>query len=297
MPIAEKQTRTTRQKAPVLIEARVTKSISKANRELGRCDEDDDDAEIEFNGDANVVDFTRYMGETLIILHLFSGRRRHGDFQMACEWTFASADYNIMVLSIDMAISQKCDLVDETNVQFWEDQIRQGRVAGLMAGPPCETWSVARRNLTWLNEEDIRKISMTGFKKPHIPRPVRTRSKPWGDDNLTQAEYEQISVANRLLMTTIRVHHDASKESRMRMHGTPSTGPLAASQCFDMVFEVYQVDASNETRPMEGVRSGQTRAICQETNGISNAKAARHWQFVPISRVREKSGASHINER
>ena len=65
----------------------------------------------------------------------------------------------------------------------------KGRVAAILAGTLCETWSAARH----------RKV--TNMKHP--PRPLRSREQPWGLSYLSQQEYDQIDIGNQLLRVTI----------------------------------------------------------------------------------------------
>ena len=60
----------------------------------------------------------------------------------------------------------------------------------VVAGPPCSTWSKARFNLLFGG-----------------PRPLRTRSQPWGrtDINMSTAETRQLNIATKLLINTLRI--------------------------------------------------------------------------------------------
>ena len=73
-----------------------------------------------------------------IILHLFSGRRRQGDLQDQLEQAYGGMALNVFFVSIDIMHSSGGDVSKRQNVQFWCDQIRSGRVAGAVGGPPCE---------------------------------------------------------------------------------------------------------------------------------------------------------------
>ena len=81
------------------------------------------------------------------------------------------------------------DLANWTAVIFWIDQMKAGRVAALMAGPPCETWSAARTR------------PLPNVKRQ--PRPLRSRDLPWGLHYLTMREYDQLDLGNQLLRVTI----------------------------------------------------------------------------------------------
>eukprot|EP00438_Fugacium_kawagutii_P027568 Skav206272 [mRNA] locus=scaffold888:387625:392637:+ [translate_table: standard] len=125
-----------------------------------------------------------------IVLHLFSGRRRRGDIQDYVEQFGAKMDLGpIVVVSVDII----CDLVwgnvtDPKTRAFWLSAITQGWVAATVAGPPCETWTVARHQ---------HELDNSG------PRPVRYADALWGHDALRLRELRQLLVGNELLEFTI----------------------------------------------------------------------------------------------
>ena len=103
------------------------------------------DADVHISGKANVVDFTAFEKPVYVVLHLFSGRRRHEDLQCQLEWVTAHSDYTLMTLSLDITVDADLgDLSSSAAVRYWVTQVRGGRVVGAVAGPPCETWSVVR---------------------------------------------------------------------------------------------------------------------------------------------------------
>eukprot|EP00438_Fugacium_kawagutii_P008179 Skav214673 [mRNA] locus=scaffold923:519115:521790:- [translate_table: standard] len=125
-----------------------------------------------------------------IVLHLFSGRRRRGDIQDYVEQFGAMMNLGpIVVVSVDIV----CDLVwgnvtDPRTREFWLSAITKGWVAATVAGPPCETWTVARHQ---------HELDATG------PRPVRYASALWGAAALRLRELRQLLVGNELLEFTI----------------------------------------------------------------------------------------------
>ena len=90
-----------------------------------------------------------------------------------------------------MVSGKYCDLLQHDTQQLWLKIAREGLVEGLLAGPPCETWTVAR-------EAD-------GMAPEHGPRPLRTAAEPWGLVDLTQREFLQIDVGNQLMIFAIRI--------------------------------------------------------------------------------------------
>lgn len=63
-----------------------------------------------------------------------------------------------------------------------------GYVLAFYAGPPCETYSVARYN-------EIENVKI---------RPIRSRSSPWGYSSLTLREARQILIGNLLILFVLR---------------------------------------------------------------------------------------------
>ena len=96
------------------------------------------------------------------------------------------------MLSIDVILDALLgDMTSNRAVEFWVGQIRAGRVQGLLAGPPCETWSAVRYVL--LTDE------------PHkSPPPLRSRTVPWGLQGLSYKQYQQVALGNKLLRVTLR---------------------------------------------------------------------------------------------
>eukprot|EP00435_Cladocopium_sp_Y103_P048211 s2481_g14.t1 len=85
----------------------------------------------------------------LVILHLFSWRRRLGD----CHWWMERLaekmlpDYPVLLLSVDTAVDSKLgDLSTGPNLTMLLKMASRGAVAGSLTGPPCETFSAARNN-------------------------------------------------------------------------------------------------------------------------------------------------------
>ena len=80
----------------------------------------------------------------LIILHLFSGHRRQGDMQCQVDDSSFVGKCKIFVLSIDLAISGRCDVSKLEVRTFWLGQCQSGRVISAEAGPPCESFVAVR---------------------------------------------------------------------------------------------------------------------------------------------------------
>ena len=120
-----------------------------------------------------------------MIVHLYSGRRRHGDFQHWAEHFAASRGLHLCVISVDTAIDPAMNVHCP---DLWSTLLRAGRaghILGLLLGPPCETWSSARFHR---------------LEGDRGPRPLRSRERPWGLDGLRFPELEQLGVGSDLLL-------------------------------------------------------------------------------------------------
>ena len=110
---------------------------------------------------------------------------------------------NIIVLSIDVVLGPiSADLQSPTAVAGWKALILQGRVAALVAGPPCETWSRARA---------LQTLSCGTWRDPgaqcscghRVPRPERTATHLWGRPSINTKEQRAVKLGNNLYRTTI----------------------------------------------------------------------------------------------
>ena len=135
------------------------------------------------------VDIPRGFSRERIVLHLFSGRRRHGDFQTYLDRD-CPAGFTIWTISLDVVVdTTHGDLLREDTRQFWLEAIRLRRVVGILCGPPCETWSKARSQL--MDEQH------------KGPRVIRTPSHPWGLPALSVRELRQLYVGTQLLLFAV----------------------------------------------------------------------------------------------
>ena len=129
---------------------------------------------------------TSFFCQEIYVLHLFSGRRRSGDLQEALEALCLPEGTNMFVISLDVMVSAKHgDLTNRAQQEAILQVIRAGAIAAAFAGPPCETWSVARFE------------AVPGHHKP--PRPLRTRAHPWGLIDISFREGQQVEIGNQLM--------------------------------------------------------------------------------------------------
>eukprot|EP00435_Cladocopium_sp_Y103_P051465 s2317_g16.t1 len=133
-------------------------------------------------------------GKSRYILHLFSGRRRCGDFQFFVEHLqHLHDDASIYVLSIDIVISVEWgDISQDKARSFWLQGILDRYIIGVLGGPPCETWSQARGR-------KIGSLSSPEQRCRHAPRVVRTAEHPWALPSLALRELRQVSTGNVLM--------------------------------------------------------------------------------------------------
>ena len=137
-----------------------------------------------------------YMPVEVFFLHFFSGRRRTTDLQSALERISLPPGHQMWILSLDLQVCEKrCNLLLPDQQQLWIRLIRARRVCGTAAGPPCETWSIAR----WTPLL----VAAPSRKRP--PRPVRSRVEPWGLLQVSSAEHGQVNVGSLLLQFALLV--------------------------------------------------------------------------------------------
>eukprot|EP00438_Fugacium_kawagutii_P035485 Skav230563 [mRNA] locus=scaffold2372:165811:168537:+ [translate_table: standard] len=135
----------------------------------------------------------------VLILHLFSGRRREGDFHSYIEKFVEEQGHGLhaIVLSLDTAVSPHWgDLRQHSETWHLVRQcFQRGLVGATLAGAPCETWSEARYQ--------------QGPEDSHWPRPLRDHRQPWGLNGLTWREYTQAQQGSEFFLQTMEAlaHH------------------------------------------------------------------------------------------
>ena len=130
----------------------------------------------------------------LYVLHLFSGVKRPRDIHSYIAGLPMPSSGIFCPISIDYVLDPKtCDLLKEDVRHFWLGKSRDGFLFMVIAGPPCETWSISR--LRYL---------LTGSG----PRPVRESGSDgllWGKAVLRLRELKQVAVGNCLLQFCLLV--------------------------------------------------------------------------------------------
>ena len=133
---------------------------------------------------------------TLVFLHLFSGHRREGDLHSWLSRMQVPDGYQLMVISVDIIYDAIAgDLSQKSNQEKWLAFVAAGIVVGVLAGPPCETWSRSRLK----GGIPTLKVGDGG------PRLVRDLANPMGLDRLKIREIRQLLVANQLLCFTLMI--------------------------------------------------------------------------------------------
>ena len=122
-----------------------------------------------------------------IVLHLFSGRRRVGDFHdhLLRLWQAGAPDRELCIISLDTAIDEHTGDLRQSS-ETWrrvDTWARNGWIGGGLAGSPCETFSEARFNP--LTDEQGNQIKG--------PRPLRSAESLWGIPGLRIRELRQLA--------------------------------------------------------------------------------------------------------
>ena len=140
------------------------------------------------------VDVTMGTGPYYVV-HLYSGRRRDDDFhhfmQKFIDSGLQRISQSVLVISIDTAIDETMNVHDSRLWSFLLTAARQGQLLALLLGPPCETWSSAR----FEEQFDENNQPIKG------PRPLRgEQDLCWGLELLSMKELLQVQVGNSLLL-------------------------------------------------------------------------------------------------
>eukprot|EP00435_Cladocopium_sp_Y103_P008964 s985_g2.t1 len=125
------------------------------------------------------------------VVHLYSGRRRSHDFHEEMQTALSSfPNLDVRVISLDTAVDSSLNIHEEQLWAFLLQVAKEGRVLGLLQGPPCETWTSARHH----QQVDADGHEIRG------PRPLRSALDLWGLGRLTVSELAQIFTGNVLLL-------------------------------------------------------------------------------------------------
>ena len=130
------------------------------------------------------------------IVHLFSGRRRHGDFHCSIDLWARARNVTATVLSMDTAVSVTYGNLSCHSVS-WAELVRcyeSGHVSGTLAGTPCETFSEARF------QPCPPAADGAAATERRWPRPLRSYARLLGLQHLTQRELAQLHAGSSFFM-------------------------------------------------------------------------------------------------
>ena len=135
-----------------------------------------------------------------LVVHLFSGRRRHHDFHERLHQLVKGKPFDVHVLSLDTAIDKSYGNLAASSVTWARlySLLRIGAIAAGLAGPPCETFSAARYYQP--SEEELKQSNGRPW-----PRPLRDSMNPWGLEGLSIREVRHLSVGSAFALQTLVV--------------------------------------------------------------------------------------------
>ena len=190
----------------------------------------------------------RFGAKELVFVHLFSGHRRESDIQMFLEESPAPPGAIYIILSVDVIYDTTSgDLADPTNQARWLDFARRGCLAGVLAGPPCETWSRSRA----LGGVPAQSSGDGG------PRLLRTSACPEGLLNLKIVELQQLILANRLLAFTVHLFVIMLVMKRFMAIEHPACPDGQGDEWLPSIWRLYLLRALAECETAQLVRISQ----------------------------------------
>eukprot|EP00435_Cladocopium_sp_Y103_P016977 s3230_g4.t1 len=165
-----------------------------------------------YQGDATWTPTTsqcpRLFFKERVVLHAYSGRRCPGDLQWFLD-TLASQHHQagLLVVSLDLVIDDNWGDIAKSETQlFWLRAIKQGWVLGMLSGPPCCTWSVARGKVD-------PQLLAAGR---HGPRVIRTLAELWGVESVSLREMAQLHDGHVLLGFSLQAWHTRASRRTSR---------------------------------------------------------------------------------
>ena len=181
----------------------------------------------------------RPVGAEMYVVHLFSGRRRADDLQRYLEEAPQPPGVCVHVLSADIIFGRDADFSRSSVRAKWLDLLACGYILAVFAGPPCETFSVARAN------------ALDGVRI----RPIRSAAQPWGFEHLTIREIKQVIVGNLLALFAIQCmvfQAFAGRFGCLEHPAEPSNDAAASIWKLDMLHQLYRHPAMNRIRLLQG---------------------------------------------
>ena len=229
----------------------------------------------------------RFGSRTMVFLHLFSGERREGDLHSALEQLRPPDRCTLLVISVDIIFDSRAgDLTNRDSQEKWVAFLRSGCIAGIYAGPPCETFSRSRMR--------------GGFPGYSVgdqgPRVVRQIHEPHGLDQMKVKEVRQVVTSNRLLTFTITLLLVSLQMSRLMIVEHPAEPEDPAENWLASIWRLFVIIAmrNNEHIVQEVIYQGfygghspkpTSLLVCcgQKVNVSKILKAARTQHWLPES--------------
>ena len=126
-----------------------------------------------------------------VFLHIFSGYRRHLDLQDQLE-AIREDGTMIHCVSLDICLTREnADMLSPGVVKYWKNKMKDGWVAGVGGGPPCETYTAARH-------------------QPGGPPPLRSYDEPWGLPHLRPKQWRQVQTGTALVFSLLELLYTAA---------------------------------------------------------------------------------------
>ena len=126
-----------------------------------------------------------------LFLHVFSGHRRHHDLQDQLE-ALEGDGAKIYCVSLDICLAREnTDMLSPEVLRYWKGKMRDGWIAGVGGGPPCETFTAARYN-------------------EGGPPPLRSYFEPWGLPALNRRQWKQVSVGTALVFALLELLYETA---------------------------------------------------------------------------------------
>ena len=172
----------------------------------------------------------KFGSKVLAFLHLFSGERRTGDLHSALEGMRAPDGCCLLVVSVDIIFDSAAgDLACRKSQKKWMDFMLSGCIAGIFAGPPCETCSRSRARGGYPG------VSLSDGG----PRALRHVETPQGLDQLQVKEVKQVVIANRLVCFCISLMVCALVVKRLMLIEHPEEPDQQDQQWIASIWRLY----------------------------------------------------------
>lgn len=190
-------------------------------------------------------------GMTCTVSSTFIRGTRYGDVHAWTEEFARFYGFRIQIIPLDIIYAHPlCNMMLSTTRDFWQKQISDGRLLGVILAPPCESWSVARWRAVHLKDGG--------------PAPIRTLAHPWGAPNARFSQLHQVEVATDLLMVALLFAMVATRFGLsfvLEHPAEPMAVPLAAS--------IWRLGIVKEILAMKNIR---LHRILQGYFGAPSAK-------------------------